>query len=502
LHAKDIKTVTVVIRNQDHRLKEYLSCYYQMKFNLEIVTLTQEDTIIDSLYAGLRSAGDSEMGLARVILGDTYITDSFQDDSDFIYVQEIVDPKLWCVVDIKNIDGENQILGYLDKKDFTSGHKWAVVGYYHLQHGSFLVECVKKALNDGETELSQVLERYGTKYPVYAKKVLGWYDFGHIENFVKARSALLRSRYFNSLTIDPVLHTITKKSLNNEKLQDELDWYINVPDKLKVLTPRIISSEVSDGQLLITQEYYGYPTLAELYLYSDLSIQAWVSILKQVFRIHTLFREYEGHLETEDMERVYISKTFERLELIHSENEDVFALINKEKLRYNDSILFGIYPLKELVIREARRLAKNARISVIHGDYCFSNILFDLTNQITRLIDPRGRFGRKGVYGDSRYDVAKLRHSICGLYDFILADLFILEETKGGYKGEVNKHNLVTSIAQEFDQMLIKNGYILDEIRFIEGLLFISMLSMHKDEPKQQKMMYLTGIKLLNEVLR
>jgi len=37
--------------------------------------------------------------------------------------------------------------------------------------------------------------------------------------------------------------------------------------------------------------------------------------------------------------------------------------------------------------------------------------------------------------------------------------------------------------------------------QFIEGLLFISMLPLHHENPQRQKMMYLTGLTLLNEVL-
>ena len=69
----------------------------------------------------------------------------------------------------------------------------------------------------------------------------------------------------------------------------------------------------------------------------------------------------------------------------------------------------------------------------MHGDFCFSNILFDLGHQIVRVIDPRGRFGQKGIYSDPRYDMAKLRHSIGGLYDFIVADLFDVQEQEGEF---------------------------------------------------------------------
>jgi hypothetical protein len=132
---------------------------------------------------------------------------------------------------------------------------------------------------------------------------------------------------------------------------------------------------------------------------------------------------------------------------------------------------------------------------------CFSNILFDVTNQIIRLVDPRGSFGVKGIYGDPRYDVAKLRHSVSGLYDFIVADMFDLSESSEGFAGRFYTGSTPAAVTPLFDVMLERAGYKLDEIRLIEGLLFLSMLPLHRGRPAPQLMMYLTGLTLLNEVL-
>ena len=52
-----------------------------------------------------------------------------------------------------------------------------------------------------------------------------------------------------------------------------------------------------------------------------------------------------------------------------------------------------------------------------------------------------------------------------------------------------------------FDEMLLDAGYDVRAIRFIEGLLFLSMLPLHQGRPQRQQMMYFTGLRLLNEVL-
>ena len=67
----------------------------------------------------------------------------------------------------------------------------------------------------------------------------------------------------------------------------------------------------------------------------------------------------------------------------------------------------------------------------MHGDFCFSNILYDFKSQSIKVIDPRGLSGdgkEQSIYGDLRYDVAKLAHSVIGKYDFIIAGRFSYSE--------------------------------------------------------------------------
>ena len=80
------------------------------------------------------------------------------------------------------------------------------------------------------------------------------------------------------------------------------NWYLQIPEALKVLTPRIISYKKQGGKLHIVQEYYGYSSLAELYVYGDLHAETWFSILRHVLRIHDAFREHKATLTRADQE--------------------------------------------------------------------------------------------------------------------------------------------------------------------------------------------------------
>ena len=117
---------------------------------------------------------------------------------------------------------------------------------------------------------------------------------------------------------------------------------------------------------------------------------------------------------------------------------------------------------------------------------------------IYKFIDPRGNFIIDTIYGDYRYDLAKLRHCYHGRYDEIINDLFKVTEKKSGidisyFKKESN-YNIM-------DEIMKKNNININDIELIEGLLFISMISLHSDYPERQLAFFIQGIKMLNNQL-
>lgn len=489
---KQIDEVVIVVRPDDQRLMKFVNWAYGQRLTVYFVFPTGS-TILHSLQAGLQACQTDSF--LRVILGDTLIRDDFTGSCDFVYIGAVEDARRWCLI---TTDQNGFVRDYVDKPGDYVPKQMALAGYYHFLSGEKLYACLNEALQHEQFELSNVLQRYGK---FRAIPVQEWYDFGHIDNLVEARRRLLQPRYFNTLSIHPTINTITKISENNQKLKDELDWYLSLPDALKVLTPRIFRQDNLDGHVRIVQEYYGYPTLAELYVYGDLDIEIWESILRQVLRVQHEFACYRGELTETEIKDIYLVKTQERLQGL-SQDPDWKALLESPVIQFNGRYLKNVNELLKLLEPTILELAASAPVGIIHGDFCFSNILFDVNNQIIRLIDPRGRFGRKGIYGDLRYDLAKLRHSIAGMYDYIVAGMFSLDEKEGRiFFGHVFFNGVQENLKRYFDFLLRQNGYSIREIQLIEGLLFISMLPYHQDHPARQKMFYLTGLRLLNEVL-
>lgn len=107
-----------------------------------------------------------------------------------------------------------------------------------------------------------------------------------------------------------------------------------------------------------------------------------------------------------------------------------------------------------------------------------------------RAADARGRWGSEDSpigAGDLKYDLAKLRHSLCGGYDFIVNDLFDLRLGEDGttLDWQLARQPQHRAVAAQFDALLAPR-HDLQEVRLIEALLFISMLPPHADRPRRQ----------------
>ena len=165
-------------------------------------------------------------------------------------------------------------------------------------------------------------------------------------------------------------------------------------------------------------------------------------------------------------------------------------------------------PLNEIIIVLEKAIPEMLydvdTFNIIHGDLCFANIMVDSNFSFIKVIDPRGKFGIYDIYGDFRYELAKLFHSVDGKYDFIIKDLFDLdynsEEAYINYRIQDRKREFdlykvfLSTFATEIDSDLKK-------IELIEALLFLSMIPLHGESIRHQMVMLGTGLEILNRVI-
>ena len=121
------------------------------------------------------------------------------------------------------------------------------------------------------------------------------------------------------------------------------------------------------------------------------------------------------------MKEAYFNKTMDRLRKI----EDLVPFAREKTIRINGKECRNVYFYKRELEKKLEELTCN-QFSFIHGDCTFSNLMLREDGSPV-LIDPRGYFGFTELYGDMRYDWAKLYYSIAGNYDQFNLKNFRLE---------------------------------------------------------------------------
>jgi hypothetical protein len=315
---------------------------------------------------------------------------------------------------------------------------------------------------------------------------------------LKKRQKLWPSRHFNRVSYDPNLGVVEKSSDFREDFTSEIMYLSKLHEPLKIFFPRVYSYSLNPP--VLRMEYYNFSTVSEVFVYGSFVADYWNSLFRKIRYILETFHGFQGNITRRDYERMYYNKTVNRLsDFYDSASWNKYFSRVEFPLKLNGKKLEHPLTLYGKIKKTARSIFHNDDNCVIHGDLCFTNILYEPSSGILRLIDPRGDFGVVGVYGDRKYDLAKLRHSLYGRYDFIISDLFTLKKSGSNFSLNVREPRNYTSILDSVTDSF-NNELDSFSVRFIEALLFLSMTPLHEKHPKQQAAMFLTGLQKLNEV--
>jgi dTDP-glucose pyrophosphorylase len=456
------------------------------------------------LELALQAEGDA----ALIVLGDTFFqfADAQQIDSDqpFVLVHGVDDSSRWCIAES---DSNGNLVALHDKQPDLPAPLRALVGVYYFpkleQLRRAAVAANDKAQAAGKrTEMSDILREVMVETPIAALPAGDWLDCGNPDMQATAHVRLLQKRDFNELKIDNVLGTVTKRSRHVEKFLDEVNYFRLLPANLAIMFPRVVGFSTAWEDSWVTLEYYGYPTLAEMFVFENVAPAAWERVFEHLLDVLTLgFGKVKRPLAPGMVREMYLGKTRKRLESMTGPAELVGLVKSPGELTVNGRKLQNLPTLWPRLETEVAHLEKNADGCVIHGDLCLSNILYDLRCRICKLLDPRGSFGTSGIYGDPRYDVAKLYHSVYGLYDFIVNDLFRVNVQGNQVQLDIRSRPYHAEICRRFERVFFPT-FARREILLITAFLFASMPALHYDVPQRQLAMYTRALQLFDESLR
>lgn len=316
----------------------------------------------------------------------------------------------------------------------------------------------------------------------------GWSDFGHVQTLYRSRGAYASARVFNDLKIGGGL--VTKSGEDSRKIDSEAAWFHSLPPALAPYTARLVDrGHDAAGRAWYTTEYEHLATLQELFVFGRLDHHVWSGILDSCAECLEAFAgtRVEG-AGPRALVELAVDKTRSRMDRFERENPG--TLSGAGRLNGVDAP-----PIREIAERMFALVesAEPTRSCVMHGDFCFSNMMFSARTRRVRLIDPRGSIDDRvpSIAGDVRYDMAKLAHSVVGYYDLIVCNHFDLRSAPsdpGDLHFEVHRATAHDRLARRLLGMRVGGIAFNDPVVLATMVcLFISMLPLHVENKPRQR---------------
>ena len=317
-------------------------------------------------------------------------------------------------------------------------------------------------------------------------------------NFLNYISGGFDSRFFNQMSSDE--NIVIKKSTDKQKIKKEYMYYQLLPEDAKKWMVLPYNYTETEKDASYTMERIFMPDLAIRWTHGAITKKEFTMILEKIF--YYIKTRKEKVISKEEYRKIaddlYINKLEKRVEQLKQHPKyKIIAQYIKNGTEYNsiDEIVEEYKKLyNEIINKETKYVS-----SIGHGDLCFSNILYNEETNMIRFIDPKGALTEDDLWTNPYYDIAKLSHSICGLYDLFncgLYDIYINEELKFDLK--INYDN--SDYEKIFKEFLEKHGYDYKKTRIYEASLFLSMLPLHMDYPKKVFGFLLNGISIMKKI--
>ncbi|AMG53706.1 TPA: hypothetical protein MYV51_000889 [Citrobacter amalonaticus] len=418
----------------------------------------------------------------QVLFGDTIVSiKQVLDSSNFIAISKADDSYNWAIINKKddNLEFSEEEIKFLDNN--------VVCGHFGFDNILLLQECLIES-NYGFIE---ALNKYHSNDNLLVVEVEQWLDFGHINTYYKSKAKFTTQRAFNELEITS--DWVEKSSHDAVKISAEANWFESVPQEIKRYTPQYFGKAVRNNNLSYKLEYLYFTALNELYVFADLPIIVWKCILDRCLEFIKNCSLYEPQQKESysRLSELLVEKTNERLKVFCKERE--FNL--DDAWEFN-----GEYISVSDVLNVANKnIPQDIKVSLMHGDFCFSNILFDFRANRIKVIDPRGLTTNKEltIYGSMYYDLAKISHSILGMYDWIIAGYYDIDLTDYKINFILDENEKIKQLQKMFTDMVLSQFSISENNLYAMQIhLFLSMLPLHADDAKRQNALFANAFRL------
>lgn len=312
------------------------------------------------------------------------------------------------------------------------------------------------------------------------------------------------TRAYNSFALNPKTKASIIKTSEEDRLKGEAEYYLNLPDDLKVFFPRMINCNLTPPYTM-ELEYYAYNNLGNVMVSSEYDDTFWEKTFDFLLGYINAYKQSKSiESNTTDSLLMFVDKTEkEYVKLMY--DFDFFSKFKTEKeFVLNEKVLKSFDVIWEKIKDFIEIKLLEEKFYFIHGDLCFSNILYGINpitqDLILKMIDPRGVFGNTKYFGDPYYDLAKISHSCSGGYEYFIYDKFNIDVNKNVFSLQFKNESTKNNINDKFVKISNQFSFDYQKIKLIEGCIFVGMCARHYDSLERQKAMFITGLNILNEI--
>jgi len=313
------------------------------------------------------------------------------------------------------------------------------------------------------------------------------------------------TRAYNSFKFNSKTKASIIKSSKEDRLLGEIEYYQNLPKDIQVYFPRMLNYSTDEKNYQMELEYYAYGNLGNVMTNQDYNPDFWTKVFDFIFSYINNYKESTFiPASKEDSLLMFVDKTEKEYTNLIYKFEFFSQFRNTKEFVFNGRILKSFDIIWEKIKSYIETTICDEKFHFIHGDLCFSNILYgvnDITNDvILKFIDPRGVFGKTKFFGDPYYDLAKISHSCNGGYEFFIYDKFDVSNVDNQFNLSFHNEQRKNDINDKFLSISDEYKFDYNKIKLIEGLIFVGMCARHYDNLDRQKAMLMTGLNILNDV--
>lgn len=420
-------------------LREYLACFANVKYQVVDAIGTGTSSGIKQALELLPDGQPFMLVWSDLILpGELHLPDEYEasgvlPDTNYIGISTTFSCR-WSY-----IDGDFE-------EDRSSAH--GVAGFFLFRNKTVLQDVPESG------ELVRWMKQTNLNFEEIS--LAGTREFGLLEEYEKLVQE--KCRPFNRITVRGDI--LTKEAVDKQGKMlavREQVWYEKAAERgIRDLLPRVYQTAPLQMEYIRGKNIYA----------CQLSFEGKKAVLqKLVTALHVLHESQTAIADSFSMKEAYFNKTMKRLQKI----EDLIPFARQRTITINGKQCRNVYYYKRELEKRLEAL-RCTEFHFIHGDCTFSNLMLR-EDQTPVLIDPRGYFGYTELYGDVRYDWAKLYYSIVGNYDrFNLKD----------FRLEIGQENVQLDIGsnhwEDMEEVFFSlTGADPSEIKLLHAVIWLSL---------------------------